>query len=518
MPKRKEADADAGTLEISAQKRVTVKAPTGEISSETLENPETRGSCSCGCYYRDLSVSSEQPSDVSHLSINPSEEALDQAASRIYLPVQEWQTRILTLHPGSDDDPLIGKLSVVDLLLLEGVQVHGTSQRIFFDALSYTWGPPEPRFPILLNEVTFQITENLFRALRFLRYPSEERHLWIDAVCINQRNAAEKSVQIQTMLTFYRKAQSVIAWLGLQGEHTSLAMRYLRTLNDTDMTEINPGYCDFHRKHLTIGFQDLYSRSWTRRLWVKQEVFASRKLVVRCGNETISWERFKKGSDVTLANSKSALVHLRQATRIDWANLQRLDPDSSEVEDISPFPEGDLDIMNTLRDTSGLEASDPRDHIYAVLSTTSVVVRGSSRHNFSPRKLALDIDYKKTISEAFKDLASYLIQRDGWQTILYLGAKFGGEIACGDILPSWVPDWRDFNSLRLFVMVGIDKALRCTSAPFETTSQQYRSLQGVSGEGLILEGYVLAHVGRDIPGSTNRLFLQLLRFPYIFSK
>lgn len=59
-----------------------------------------------------------------------------------------------------------------------------------YEALSYAWGPKDPEHHIWVNGCLFRVRRNLFQALADLRRPDEERVLWIDAICIDQSNAA----------------------------------------------------------------------------------------------------------------------------------------------------------------------------------------------------------------------------------------------------------------------------------------------------------------------------------------
>ncbi|KAK7997061.1 hypothetical protein PG989_005101 [Apiospora arundinis] len=61
---------------------------------------------------------------------------------------------------------------------------------------------------------TCEATTNLVRALKHLRRKKGIRTLWIDALCINQRDLVEKQVQIRRMGWVYANASSVVVWLG----------------------------------------------------------------------------------------------------------------------------------------------------------------------------------------------------------------------------------------------------------------------------------------------------------------
>jgi Heterokaryon incompatibility protein (HET) len=90
-----------------------------------------------------------------------------------------------------------------------------------YEALSYVWGDPLIRENIELDGVEFQVTTNLHAALRHLRWVTRPRLLWIDAVCINQTNPAERSKQVSLMTEIYKHAKQVIIWLG-ESSHDSL--------------------------------------------------------------------------------------------------------------------------------------------------------------------------------------------------------------------------------------------------------------------------------------------------------
>ncbi|KAK3386641.1 heterokaryon incompatibility protein-domain-containing protein [Podospora didyma] len=86
-----------------------------------------------------------------------------------------------------------------------------------FDALSYVWGNAHDTAPIDVGGSSFQATKNLIAALRRLRSSVEPRALWVDAICINQRDNSEKTQQVQLMARIYETARSVHVFLGESG-------------------------------------------------------------------------------------------------------------------------------------------------------------------------------------------------------------------------------------------------------------------------------------------------------------
>lgn len=82
-----------------------------------------------------------------------------------------------------------------------------------YEALSYTWGEEAASVRILLNGKEFLVRRNLADALAALRI-SEPRVLWVDALCINQQDTAERNHQVGMMAGIFRRAERVLVWLG----------------------------------------------------------------------------------------------------------------------------------------------------------------------------------------------------------------------------------------------------------------------------------------------------------------
>ena len=65
--------------------------------------------------------------------------------------------------------------------------------KLSYEALSYTWGDLKMLHPILLDDQTFPVMENLYDTLRHLRLKNDQvRYLWIDALCMYSYRTAMK--------------------------------------------------------------------------------------------------------------------------------------------------------------------------------------------------------------------------------------------------------------------------------------------------------------------------------------
>lgn len=134
--------------------------------------------------------------------------AMSPAYTHISLERDERQIRLIRLHAGSGSP--IRCTSFVESL-------NNISP---YQALSYAWGDPSVRINIVLDEQAFGITQNLFSALKSLQDPQQDRTLWIDALCINQRNECEKAWQVQLMGEIYSKCSKAILWIGNEEEES----------------------------------------------------------------------------------------------------------------------------------------------------------------------------------------------------------------------------------------------------------------------------------------------------------
>lgn len=135
---------------------------------------------------------------------------------------QPTSIRVVVLHPPSNDCLIHCSVEEVDL-----------ASKPDFEALSYTWaidrdlGDPRTgdKRTIICNGKAFDAQKNLYNALIQLRQLDRGLPLWIDAICIDQGNNAEKSVQVNMMGEIYRTAKTVIVWLGRSTLVAQLALK-----------------------------------------------------------------------------------------------------------------------------------------------------------------------------------------------------------------------------------------------------------------------------------------------------
>lgn len=89
--------------------------------------------------------------------------------------------RLVRLIHGAEGQPIRCLLFQTYLSEADGVP---------YEALSYVWGGRKAMEMIWINSCQFSVTKNLYNALENLRRPTEDRVLWVDAICIDQGNHA----------------------------------------------------------------------------------------------------------------------------------------------------------------------------------------------------------------------------------------------------------------------------------------------------------------------------------------
>jgi hypothetical protein len=89
-------------------------------------------------------------------------------------------------------------------------------------------------------------------ALRHLRHRSEPRSMWVDAICISQKDDQERSKQVASMFAIYAVARRVLMWLGPAGSESDDALVLLKSLSEefeVDWNRIRRKIALSKRKH-----------------------------------------------------------------------------------------------------------------------------------------------------------------------------------------------------------------------------------------------------------------------------
>ncbi|KAK1750076.1 heterokaryon incompatibility protein-domain-containing protein [Echria macrotheca] len=196
----------------------------------------------------------------------------------LYSELDPDSFRLFILYQGDSSSAMTGYLTKQDF------RNHPP-----YRALSYTWGDEPPIHRIDINYQPFYIRPNLFHALQRLRSPTEAVFLWIDSLCINQSDDAEKSAQVRRMAEIYKKAESVWIWLGEESWESKAAMNFIPRVNHHDLQQDGR---QWWRKDVFAAFNQLLARPWFRRRWVIQEAAFAGDSIIFCGDRQVEMSDF----------------------------------------------------------------------------------------------------------------------------------------------------------------------------------------------------------------------------------
>ncbi|KAF7934970.1 uncharacterized protein EAE98_003015 [Botrytis deweyae] len=283
-------------------------------------------------------------------------------------------TRLLHLLPGSSTQQPRCSLKHVNF-----------GGRPKYNAVSYTWGNEANQKPIVIEDRYFLVTENLYKALICLQQQSATEYvLWVDAICINQDDVAERNRQLTIMPYIYERAKLVIIWLR-NDENTSPPTAW------PDPEKISPFELSGHtqqykdQRSLFNYLMVVCSNEYWKRLWIIQEIGKARKLIIFFGQELIDWQRFVE--TITLDWPYPAWI--TQETMEENALSQTV-PWNLYYQLRNKY-DGAHKLQNLMANHRQALCKEPRDKVYGLVGLATDCYAG------------FPMDYRKSLYEVWKD-------------------------------------------------------------------------------------------------------------------
>ena len=206
------------------------------------------------------------------------------------------QVRILHVHRANDyDDPIEACLQVKSL----------DTKMLCYSALSYCWGTGLATRLIKINSVPVPITEHLESALKRVRSVSGQIRIWVDAICINQFDNDEKSIQVGMMRKIYSKAMDVYIYLGEQTAETLSKPPFSRHEEQRIIEELNSKKFSSELHEYKTVINDIVDRPWFSRTWVIQESSVNLHAKILCGSLNLDIERLMEWIGVLRFDQKA---------------------------------------------------------------------------------------------------------------------------------------------------------------------------------------------------------------------
>ncbi|OTA90543.1 hypothetical protein M434DRAFT_77799 [Hypoxylon sp. CO27-5] len=273
-------------------------------------------------------------------------------------------------------------------------------------------------------------------------FTSQQRPIWIDAICINQNDRAEKENQVKLMDKIYANATTVKIWLGEANDSYIADYPRLKSLQPIGLVSLTPKFhlgqygrmpvvlafiaqalrnvraggdyptasksaIDAAYRNRVHGFptasadewkilRSFFGNPWFERIWVVQEVVHARRAIVILGDWQVEWKA------------------IGEAATWFQAYGFALPPDFKSTEDMK-------DLI-------------PVDRVYAAYSLAEET---SNTDKLDP---LIEPTYDENlITEVYPNVSRFLIIEHGNLAALSHAGGIQG-VKTSDY-PSWVPDW-----------------------------------------------------------------------------
>ncbi|MCJ1403966.1 hypothetical protein MMC11_007189 [Xylographa trunciseda] len=349
--------------------------------------------------------------------------------------------RLVEVLPG-EVDRICCKVHTVDLNDLPRAATEG-GRPMSFEALSYTWDAQALQEYVWCDNKVLPVTRNLYTAMQQLRKPSTSRLMWVDAICINQVDVAERSRQVALMRVIYHRAVRVIAWLGPDDQFTQKAFCLIQSI----FTNTVSADGNFKADAGTIWNQHamermglprfpssewealarLFERPYFRRLWVVQELVVSSEATTWCGPFSVQWAHIEYVAKLVLSSGWLRAFQEVYGVKVRPSFVQTIGNCKIHFHETQGGP--GMGLANLLCSTRRFQTTDPRDKIIALIGLT----RDAKKYE------ATMTDYSKSIADLYLDTTGQLITAD--QSLLLLSSVEDISYRRLHELPSWVPDY-----------------------------------------------------------------------------
>ncbi|KAI3319769.1 hypothetical protein HD806DRAFT_507953 [Xylariaceae sp. AK1471] len=315
---------------------------------------------------------------------------------------------------------------------LINVDLHGDLE---YDAISYHWGKASFTEDIHIDGETFKVAPVVEELLYHLSSYRRDRLLWIDAICINQLDSAEKDFQIRLMRDVYRRAASVIIWLdGVKDTWMARCMlagiwhEYVYGTTES-CVEMLYKYSELYLESGWMQLMNLFVHPWFSRTWVIQEIVMAQTAVVLASGEPLPFDhiatfaRMMTSAPYSMVLQRSNNLGVQEDATMGLGHVALM----SNLLESRDAPRAGLGML--LGVFADFRATEDVDRIYGIL--------GLLRAEEADQPY-LQPDSSKNVEKVYTDVARHLIPTEPQDVLSYAGIGYRRKL---DSLPSWSPDW-----------------------------------------------------------------------------
>jgi Heterokaryon incompatibility protein (HET) len=313
-----------------------------------------------------------------------------------------------------------------------------------YDALSYAWGDPTITGEIIVNGTRVSVTKNLEEALRNLHKRGQHgsrTRIWIDALCINQKDIDERNAQVKRMKHIFAEAGNVYIWSGPElelgkglGKIISMVEREALGFPET-FWEAGGWIPRLYSDSTMKAIIELMSRPYWSRLWIIQEILLSNPgVTIHFGDQECTLAAWFSTLNLLRANmTKFPVDFFTDWNAKTFGNMESFLLSMSHMERLyalTQFKYANLirpDLMRLLEAGRYAQQLDSRDKIYALLGLMDTSIQD-----------LVVPDYRAPVLEIYRDFSRAVIKATCNLDIIFQGAS---NIIRNELFPSWVADW-----------------------------------------------------------------------------
>ncbi|KAL0943563.1 heterokaryon incompatibility protein [Colletotrichum truncatum] len=453
----------------------------------------------------------------------------------VYTPLPQNSIRLLKLRYGHVTSPVECELTTFAI-----------EEAPTYDALSYVWGLESSSEPIICNGHRMPIRNNLMQALRHLRpLPSwvahdiwpethalhsshnawkgiarnrnemppddkfQQNFIWVDSLCINQADTAEREEQVKLMDRIFSRAETVKVWLG-PADTSQIAVQPLNTERvpnignglltvsghfarqrpvyhllqygtmplvlafiaqairnvegaENYLAKLRPPWDLVHRNKAygllspsadewTV-LRKFLTNSWFDRVWIVQEIVLARRAVVIVGDWQLEWAALGQAA-AWFEDHGYGMPANYKFSRVDRNDLLPV-AKAAAMWRLNQAIDKRWPLLQMLAELRSRNATDEKDKLYATYSMAHETETNSHGLPF-----LLEPTYssapgnEEACAKVYRDLARFLIIEHGDLSVLSHVEQT--RVMRSAEWPSWVPDWRQVKASAEFIKHNLD--------------------------------------------------------------
>jgi hypothetical protein len=255
-------------------------------------------------------------------------------------PISDSEIRLVKFHPLSSHVQVQCKLEFADL-----------DSNPIYTVVSWDHNNTKERRRIILDGESCSVPENLCHFLQWAQRNDKNSLFWIDALCVNVKDLAEKNRHVLRVKDICAKAKHMIIWLGEYFPQTKdevitafFTAELLSKIPQVDLLDLNSDHVQpqiqvdwtqippLFREPLQKGsaiLSKLLERSWFSRAWSLRELANFNHLhpaTVICGSMAATWNVFASAAaKLRFIERETDCLSGRGSSRVEILNQITLD-------------------------------------------------------------------------------------------------------------------------------------------------------------------------------------------------